>query len=212
MEMKDIIKTRREKLKLTYEEIGKYVGVSKSTVKKWESGDIANMRRDKIQKLAEVLQVSPGYLMGWEENESNIAPMSVEKKTVSISVLGSIPAGIAIEAVQDIIGWEKIPKEWLRGNREYFALQVKGDSMYPEYLDGDIIIIRKQPCCDSGDDCAVIINDADATLKRVRILEDGIELEAINPMYGKKKFTYEEAESLPVNILGVVVELRRRKK
>lgn len=66
MEMKDIIKIQRQILGLTYEEIGNYVGVGKSTVKKWESGHIANMRRDKIQKLAEVLQVSPGHLMGFE--------------------------------------------------------------------------------------------------------------------------------------------------
>jgi len=66
MEMKDIIKRQREILNLTLEEIGNYVGVGKSTVKKWESGNIKNMRRDKIQKLAEILQLSPAYLMGWE--------------------------------------------------------------------------------------------------------------------------------------------------
>ena len=69
--MKDIIKIQREKLKLTYEEIGKYVGVSKSTVKKWETGYIANMRRDKIQKLAEILSVTPAYFMGWDEETNN---------------------------------------------------------------------------------------------------------------------------------------------
>lgn len=209
MDMKDIIKSQREKLKLTYEEIGNYVGVGKSTVKKWESGYIANMRRDKIQKLAEVLRVTPDYLMGWE---SNVTPISLPKNIVHIPVLGSIPAGMPIEAVQDIIEWVDIPEEWTHGNRQYFGLKVKGDSMFPEYLEGDTVIIRKQPCCESGSDCAVMVNDTEATLKRVQLYEDGIELEAVNPMYGKKFFTDEEVTDLPVNILGVVIELRRKKQ
>lgn len=143
---------------------------------------------------------------------SNIIPISLPTNIVRIPVLGSIPAGMAIEAVQDIIGWEDIPEEWTSGNRQYFGLTVKGDSMYPEYLEGDIVIIRKQPCCESGDDCAVMVNDTDATLKKVHVFEDGIELEAINKMHGKKRFTIDEIESLPVIILGIVVELRRKKK
>ena len=69
MEMYQKIKNRRAELGLTLEEIGNYVGVGKSTVRKWESGQIANMRRDKIAKLAEVLEVSPAYLMGWKEEQ-----------------------------------------------------------------------------------------------------------------------------------------------
>lgn len=213
MEMKDIIRSQREKLKLTYEEIGNYVGVGKSTVKKWESGYIANMKRDKIQKLAEVLQVSPGYLMGWEDKDkSNVSFLSTPKNTTRIPVLGSIPAGIPVEAVEDIIDWIEIPEEWTDGERQYFGLKVHGDSMFPEYLQGDIVVVRKQPCCESGDDCAVMVNGTEATLKRVHICDDGIELEAINKMYGRRKFTKKEVMALPVIILGVVVELRRKKK
>lgn len=71
MEIQDIIKKRREELGLTYEEIGKIVGVSKSTVRKWETGMIENMRQDKIILLAKALKVTPGYLMGWEDNEQS---------------------------------------------------------------------------------------------------------------------------------------------
>lgn len=69
MELKDKIRNRRLALGLTLEEVGEMVGVGKSTVRKWETGDIANMRRDKIAKLAEALQTTPAYLMGWEEEE-----------------------------------------------------------------------------------------------------------------------------------------------
>ena len=69
MELKDKIRNRRLALGLTLEEVGEMVGVGKSTVRKWETGDIANMRRDKIAKLAEALRTTPAYLMGWEEED-----------------------------------------------------------------------------------------------------------------------------------------------
>jgi SOS-response transcriptional repressor LexA len=144
--------------------------------------------------------------------ESNIIPTPLPKSTRRIPVLGKIPAGYAIEAVEDILEWIDIPETWTHGDRWYFGLKIQGDSMYPEYLEDDTVVIRKQSSCDSGDDCAVMVNDTDATLKKVRLYEDGLELEAINPMYGKKKFNNEEVRNLPVSILGVVVELRRKKK
>lgn len=74
MEMKDKIKQRREELGLTLEEVGNIVGVGKSTVRKWETGDIANMRRDKIAKLAVALHTTPAYLLGCEEVEKTADP------------------------------------------------------------------------------------------------------------------------------------------
>ena len=62
------IKRLRSKKNMTLEELGNQVGVGKSTVRKWETGMIANMRRDKIAKLADALDVSPAYLMGWKDN------------------------------------------------------------------------------------------------------------------------------------------------
>ena len=144
--------------------------------------------------------------------ESNISSYTLSGENCSIPVLGSIPAGMAVETIEDVLEWIDIPEEWTHGGRQYFGLVVHGDSMFPEYLENDIVIIRKQPSCDSGDDCAVMVNATDATLKRVRKFDDAIELEPLNPMYGKRKFTREEVISLPVTILGVVVELRRKKK
>ena len=72
MDMSEKIRTLRKKRGLTLEAVGEHVGVGKSTVRKWENGDIKNMRRDKIALLAEALGVSPGYLMGWEESEDKL--------------------------------------------------------------------------------------------------------------------------------------------
>lgn len=71
MELKDIIKKRREELGLTYEQLGNLVGVGKSTVRKWETGMIENMRRDNIVALAKALNISPAIIMGWETIDSD---------------------------------------------------------------------------------------------------------------------------------------------
>lgn len=68
MEIKDIIREKREELNLTYEQLGKLVGVGKSTVRKWETGMIENMRRDNIVALAKALNISPAIIMGWEDS------------------------------------------------------------------------------------------------------------------------------------------------
>ncbi|MBQ3529566.1 MAG: helix-turn-helix domain-containing protein [Oscillospiraceae bacterium] len=70
MEIKDILKHRRIELELTQLDVATAVGVSEATVSRWESGDIANMRRSRIAALARVLQISPSVIMGWNEDTS----------------------------------------------------------------------------------------------------------------------------------------------
>ncbi|MBM6722236.1 helix-turn-helix domain-containing protein [Pseudoflavonifractor phocaeensis] len=130
-----------------------------------------------------------------------------------IPVLGTIPAGIPLEAIEDILDWEEVPAAWGSGDRQYFGLRVRGDSMYPRYLEGDTVILRKETTCESGDDCAVLVNGDVATLKQVMIRGDGsLELRPTNPAYPPRIYSPAEIESLPVQIIGVVVELRRKIK
>ena len=95
------------------------------------------------------------------------------------------------------------------GGREYFALKIKGDSMIPRYEDGDVVILRKQDSCESGQDCAVLVNGNDATFKRVRMNEKTLTLQPLNPAYEPMVYTTKEVADLPVRILGVAVEIRR---
>ena len=80
MEIGQKIKTLREEKGMTLEELGNKVGVGKSTVRKWETGMIANMRRDKIAKVASALETSPAYLMGWEQIDSNFSGKEAPKE------------------------------------------------------------------------------------------------------------------------------------
>ncbi|MCC2259793.1 LexA family transcriptional regulator [Intestinimonas sp. CLA-AA-H199] len=178
-------------------------GVGGSFINDIERGRVPSVV--KVQMLADYLGVTTSELLG---EASGTTPGAIR-----ISVLGTIPAGIPIDAVEDILDWEEIPVSWTTGDREYFGLRVKGDSMYPRYLEGDTVILRKQSTCDSGDDCAVMVNGNDATLKQVILRGDrGLELRPVNTAYPPKSYSPAEIESLPVQIIGVVVELRRKIK
>ena len=204
------IKELREKIGLPQKAFAADLGVTQPTVSDWESGRKVPSAKS-TAKIADYFGVSVDYVLGREE--PNVAGAVMSRAVISINVYGQIPAGVPIEAIEDIIDTEQIPAEWASGSREYFALQVKGDSMYPAYLDGDIVIVRKGSACQTGDDCVVYVNGYDATLKRVKLHEDGgIEIVPLNVNYPPRTFTREEAESMPITIGGVVVELRRKIK
>ena len=197
------IKELREAKGIQQKELAIDIGVSQPTVSDWESGRKVPSAKS-TQKLADYFGVSVDYLLGRAELEPWHPPIT----SVKINVYGTVPAGVPLEANEDIIGAEEIPAEWTHGGKEFFGLRVKGDSMYPKYMDNDIIIVRKQNTCESGQDCVVYINGYDATLKQVKLLPDGgVRLQPLNPSYAPK--TYYEGDET-ITIAGVVVEIRRK--
>lgn len=201
MEIKDILKNRRTELGLTQLDVANAVGVSEATVSRWESGDIANMKRSRIASLASVLKMSPSIIMGWnEEHEahmpSNIIPMPAMRK---VPLVGSIACGTPILAEENLDGTVEAPDHV----RADFALRCKGDSMInARIFDGDIVYIRQQESVEHGGIAAVLIGD-EATLKRVYIYDDCISLEAENPQY--KPMVYRGEEMNNIRILGKAV-------
>lgn len=176
------------------------LGFNKSSVSTWCNGTRLP-RMDKVDALARYFNINRSDLIE-EHNDFHAS------KPNRIPVLGSVPAGVPIEAIEDIVDWEDIPMDWLRGGQEYFGLKVKGDSMYPKYLENDTVIVRKQDDCESGQDCVVYVNGYDATLKKVVKKPDCIILQPLNPVYDPKIYDYNDEEN-PVIIAGVVVEIRR---
>lgn len=207
------IRKRRKELNLTLAEVAKIVGVTEATVQRWESGNIKNLRQERISALADALQTTPAFLMGWDDASSaQTYDGETIPHSVRIPVLGRIPAGVPLEAIEEVIDWEEISPDMVRGGKQYFALQIKGDSMEPEYLDGDVIIVLKQEDAETGEDVVVMVNGYDATFKRISKVEDGIILRPINPKYNPLPFSAADIQNFPVKVLGVCVELRRKKR
>lgn len=209
---------REQRIKHGYKsqkELADVLFVNQTAVSQWERG-VTTPSSQLLVKLSELYGVTTDYLLGHVKED--LASSSLDKHPVSsgvirIPVLGQIQAGVPMEAIEDVLDWEEIPASWGSGNRQYFGLRVKGDSMYPKYLEGDTVILQKEKTCDNGDDCAVLVNGDAATLKQVFFRDGGaIELRPINPAYPPRTYTPAEIESLPVQVLGIVVELRRKIK
>lgn len=206
MTIQNLIKNRRKELGLTLLDIATACGVSEATVSRWESGDIVNMKRSRIAQLAKVLNVSPSLLIH-DDYDVLINYNSTTKP--QIPILGIVPCGEPIEAIEDIIEWiDVVPSQ----AKNHFGLIAKGDSMAPYILDGDILIVKHSPVVDSGQIAIVKVNGDDATCKRLIINDAGITLMPYNPTFQPMIFSPQDVEDKPVIIIGEVVEIRRRFK
>lgn len=195
------LKTLRIQRKMTQSELAKKIYISQPAYSKYEVGT-ASPNPETLSKIADALDVSVDYLLG-----SDSQP--VRPGYIRIPVLGRVAAGIPIDAIEEVIDWEDISAE-AAGDGEYFGLQIKGHSMEPKISDGDVVIVRRQPDVDSGDIAVVLVNGDDATVKRIKKSPQGVTLIPSNPAYEPMYYSNEEIESLPVQILGRVVELRAK--
>ncbi len=176
---------RRKELGLTQKEIADMVGVSEGTVSRWESGSIANMRRDRINLYAKALKVRPTFIMTGEteddmDTDEGQIPhgFSPLPETDRVPRIGRIACGTPITAEENIEDYDSIPSSW----RANFTLICVGDSMLPSVQDGDLVAIRKQPTVENGEIAAVLIDD-EATLKRVYQYPGKLILQPENPSF-----------------------------
>lgn len=182
--------------------------ISKGSLSSYVSGRYAP-KQNNIYLLAKALNVNVEWLMGAD------IPMTYFKEVrssdhnpaVRIPVLGRVAAGIPINAVEEIIDWEEIPAE-MAGSDEYFGLRIKGDSMSPRIMDGDTVIVRRQDDADTGDIVIAIVNGDDGVCKKLRKTDSGIMLISLNPSYDPMVFDHSDIDTIPVSIIGRVVELR----
>ena len=202
----EALSRRRKALGLTLGDVAKSVGVSIGTVSRWESGKIGNMRRDRIASLAKVLKVSPFFVMGLEEQESQEIPSSdhlFQPRTDGVPLLGHIAAGSPSDAEENIAGYE-FPQSRIQAD---FCLEVQGDSMINAGIHtGDIVFIRQQPTVEEGEIAAVLV-DGEATLKRFYRHGDAVELRPENSHYKSMFFTAENCSQF--RILGKAVGLQK---
>lgn len=184
------------------------------TVKKFETdlgfanGYVGMMARqgtrpkeDRLRLIANYFNVTPEYILGDPTAETSTGG-------VMIPLLGRVAAGIPISAVENVIGQEEISQK-MASTGEYFALKIKGDSMSPYIMDGDIVIVRQQDDAESDEIVIALINGSDGVCKRLKKSEKALTLVSLNPSYTPMVYTLDEVADLPVRILGKVVEIRR---
>lgn len=202
------IRERRKVVGMSADDLAQRIGVSRSTMFRYENGDIEKMPMNILYPIAAALNTTIEYLMGWDENGAegngdtlhyfdNIYPISSKV----FPVLGDIACGQPITVNEEkelyVTAGTDIHAD--------FCLRCKGDSMIGARIyDGDIVFIRKQEMVDNGEIAAVIIND-EATLKRVSYFPDQniIILKAENPKYADLIYSGEQLDH--ITILGKAV-------
>lgn len=228
MTVADRIRMSREAAAMTQDELARRAGYKdKTSISKIEnSGDDISLK--KVRKLADALAVDVSYLMGWESGDSIYLVKALARQNkllekeeaerlsqknnpsaIPAPVLGRVAAGVPIEMITDILDTEELdPKNYPPG--DYFGLVIQGDSMEPKISEGDVVIVRQQEDVESGQIAIVTVNGDDATCKKVMKYGSHLRLVSFNPIYEPMQFTEEEVNSLPVKILGRVVELRAK--
>lgn len=200
-----ILKELRISSHQTQQQIADLLGITRAAYTNIENGK-RGCDADNLVTLARHYGVSTDYLLGRTDYSDIPAPTTKGKW---IPVLGNVQAGIPIEAIEDIIGYEEISNEMAQSG-DYFALRIRGDSMEPRMHEGDVVIVRKQDDAETGDVCVVMVNGDDATVKRIKKSPEGLFLIANNPAFEPMFFSNREIDELPVQVIGKVVELRAK--
>jgi len=200
------LKELRNRRCISQQVLADKIKTSKSSINMYERGE-REPGIETLEALADFFNVDLDYLIGKHDITTSVAaPQSKVKK---IPVLGYVQAGIPIDAIEEILDYEEISEDLAR-NGEYVGLMIQGDSMEPKFSPGDVVIVRLQPTCESGDICVVLVNGDEATVKKVERTSAGIKLIPLNSAYDPLFFTNQEIEELPVRIFGRVVELRAK--
>ena len=202
------IRNRREELGLSQDELGRRLGYkSRSSINKIEL-DQRNLTQSKIKAIADALETTPAYIMGWDEPDQkldeenlkffdNLFPIETKK----FPLLGNIACGKPIFADEQFEAYIEAGANI----KADFCLRAKGDSMTGARIqDGDIVFIKKQEMVDDGEIAAILIED-EATLKRVYYDQENniLQLFAENPKFKTMRFSGEELNH--VRILGKAI-------
>lgn len=202
------IKDLRKKNKMTQTELSNKVNSTKNTISRLERGRVSVTKTELLEHIADVLGTTTDYLLG----RTDISSLEIyevingEDNVVYIPVYGRIPAGRPLEALEVDFGYVAVDKAMLRGGKQLIGLKVTGDSMYPKYMEDDVILVEITADVNSGDDVIAFVgDDNEATLKKYHLKDDHIELEPLNREYPIKKYGFNDR----LRIFGKVKEIRR---
>ena len=199
------IKRLREANGLSQEEFGKIAGVTDKAVSTWEN-DLKIPRMGAIQKIADHFGITKSELI--EDSSSREEAPPVSESFVNVPLYGSVAAGLGCYADNMIVDYVPFAASSMKRGYKYICLEVKGDSMYPLLLEGDILLVQCRDTVESGALGVFVVNGDEGVVKKIRYGRGWVELDSVNPMYPPRRFTGEDAEN--VNVVGLVVECKRQ--
>lgn len=200
----DNLKALRYERHITQQQLADALGLSRSTIGMYEKGE-REPDFETSEAIADYFNVRLDDLVGRKNANALLSP-TISTDTVTFPVIGEIAEGYNHCAVEDWSGETvEIPTYYLKGRKQddFFVLSVKGDSMYPLYMDGDKVLILRQSTLNHSGEIGAIVYDDYATLKKVEYVngEDWLRMVPINPQYPPKRV--EGAELEQCKVLGI---------
>ena len=206
-----------EKSGLSYPELERATGISKSSLQRYATGVTKKIPIDCIERIADATNSDARYLMGWEEPQvpasypTNATPAATSQRR-PVQFWGGVAAGVGAYAEGVAVRTMPANDEDMIDGYDYAWLEVEGDSMYPDLQDGDYVLVRVQDTAENGDLIVALIDDGCERLGVVKRLElvEGHHLTLIstNPSYPPRVFVGEQMND--VHIFGIVVSSQRK--
>ena len=197
--MKNKLKELRVKKGLSQKELADLIPVNQTAISQWERG-VTTPNPNALKKLCQIFNQTSDYFLEIDSKNYN---------NTKIPVFSQVAAGIPISAIEDIIDYEEI-SEQMASQGEYFGLRIKGNSMETDIKNNDIVIVRKQNTIESGEIAIVLIAGEEGTCKKIKKTPEGVMLISLNTAYEPIFYSNKQIEELPVQIVGKVVELKRK--
>ena len=186
------IKSQRKALGLTQTELGAKLGVQKNAVSKWECGRVDDIPSSKIKAMAQLFGVQPSFLI--DDAIDSLPSPTITEDTVTFPVITSVAAHYDGVSIDESTTGEKIevPRAYLKGRKaeEFCAMRVRGDSMFPAFQNGDVVLVLRQSTMNHSGEIGVIsYGDDEMTIKRINYAdgEDWLELVPLNPAYPPRR-------------------------
>lgn len=194
----------RKERKISQEELGRLLGVQKTAIYKYEKG-LTSIPQNKIAKICDIFGVPADYLLG----RSNESPENI-KKFIKIKLYEKWNFNGPVEGKESEIGYEITKEEMKKGKDVFFGIKYIGESMSPFYMDSDIVIIEKTSDFNTGQDILLTIGKSDAIIRKCSKEPNGILIKTTNSIFPAKFYNFDEMNSLPIRILGIVRQIIRK--
>lgn len=196
MNVGEKIKNKRKELSMTAKRLAELTGIHSSTLIRYESGQTKKIPVEILEEICKALGVDRNYFSDGSED------------IILVPLLGRVAAGTGYIADNSIEAYIPVEKNEISSPGEYIYLKVKGDSMYPIFIENDLVLVKLTDSIDSGSYGVVIIDGEDGVIKKVVYGKDFIELQSVNPAYPPRRF--EGSEVLRISVCGLVKEIKRK--
>ena len=210
MKFNDILKSLRKQSNMTQIQLANKLNVTQGTIANWERG-VREPDMDTIKKIANALSVPVERFFidsSVPADPTNIEPALPPIRMKQIPLVGNAAAGYTCLAEMQIVEYIPTDASLLHDGYDYVYLRVKGDSMEPEFHEGDLVLVRVQDTIESGEYAVVLVDEEDGLVKKIELDRTHITLISENPYYPPRRFEREEMNR--IRIFGKVISSVRR--